>query len=331
MMNLWEYADAFAKTKITGAGLSIELDEKGAFKDLKVKKGYMQLMLNAYNAGPTGMKNRCSIDSQGVVNDSCTTGREYGKNTLDRSADAAKCLGITSDILDFVGNGIVGGIQGVINNVTGIVNGPSQAVQDALSKNFQGIICAGRVDAAKLFPLVTLTAKDVKIHYTSSWGQTWPNGEKSDGMFFTPDPIDPENTRVIAVQSGDIVDDHIEQFTYCPPGGTAADCYTETVREVDVVGTNGIMHCNVGLDADPSKRFLSTGGKVKAGDIIGQIKNSKNPHLRFRSWFPANGDRGMLILGEPKVSIKWDNNIQPTATKEAKGLIPKEWHQRDQF
>jgi murein DD-endopeptidase MepM/ murein hydrolase activator NlpD len=288
-----EAADGTIRGKLTGAGLPLDTDEKGAFKDKRTKKAYFQLLLDSYNAGEGGIQRAsCSVDSNGTVRDWCTSPSErsdprgkgdYGVDVLNTAVEVAKCIGggaTIEEILDFIGTG------------AGI--GTVECATNALASTNAG-------DAE--FPLVTKPGLQVR------WTQPWPNyligngGGKHNGIDLGIEPVDPEQTKIVAIADGDIIQDGIVNSNSCS-GGT---CNTKNQRYIRLKIADGREFGYVHLDTRPEKKFFTIGAKVKKGDVLGQIDNFMFVHLHFSVY--VNG-----IDVQPTDHIKgWPSTIQVSA------------------
>jgi hypothetical protein len=91
-MSLEDSSSTKAFNKLKQAGLNLARNDDKSFKDPKVQSAYLQLMINAYNAGPRGTfeYNTCSVNNQAIVSDGCTTGKNYATNVLTRAKDFEK-------------------------------------------------------------------------------------------------------------------------------------------------------------------------------------------------------------------------------------------------
>ncbi len=80
---------------LSDAGLNVKSNDNG-FEDSKTSNAYLQLMIDSYNAGPGGIVDRtdrsCTANRDGVVNDSCTTGKDYGAAVMKNSIEFYECL-----------------------------------------------------------------------------------------------------------------------------------------------------------------------------------------------------------------------------------------------
>jgi murein DD-endopeptidase MepM/ murein hydrolase activator NlpD len=279
-----EYSDKIIRGKITSAGLSTETNADGSFKDPKVKAAYMQMLLNSYNAGQGGIQRAsCYIDSTGKVYDGCTTGRNYGGNTLAVAAEAAKCMGFSADdIFSFISGGA----------------GPAIAdcVASASSSTNTG-------DGG--FPMVTKAGLEVR------WTQPFPTylgGGAHNGIDLGIEPVKPDMTKVVAVDDGEIVNDGLFYSTSCT-GGSCAQKYQRFVRlKIADNREFGYVH----LDTSSNLKFFTKGAKVKKGDVLGQIDNFMFVHLHFSVY--VNG-----VPVQPIDHIKgWPSDIKVSTAIDTK-------------
>jgi hypothetical protein len=76
-------------SKLQRSNLNLNKKEDKSFVDKKVEDAYLKLILNSYNAGPTGtfVKNTCSVSILAVVTDNCTTGKNYATDVLNRAKE----------------------------------------------------------------------------------------------------------------------------------------------------------------------------------------------------------------------------------------------------
>jgi hypothetical protein len=259
--------------KIQAAGISIDGDDNG-FKDPRTRKAYVQMVLNTYNAGEGGIKRAsCSVNSNGEAYDGCTTGRDYGKNTLLRSIDVAKCIGGPStieEILSYKG--------GAYTTPTDTAT-PNPALED---------ICAttdgtGTGDGSTtntgdaLFPMVS--TKGVIIRWTQPFPAYIPSGGAHNGIDLGPEPTNPESTKVVAMSDGTILDDFTKTSLSC----TGGSCGTK-VQRVLRISDNENKSRNyqyVHLDTSAAKKYQTKGATIKKGDVLGQIDNFMFVHLHF--------------------------------------------------
>lgn len=79
------------KAKLKESGINNKVGENG-FEDSKASNGYLQYLILSYNGGATGALNNCSINKEGYVNESCTTGGNYSTDILTRAKEFFQCL-----------------------------------------------------------------------------------------------------------------------------------------------------------------------------------------------------------------------------------------------
>jgi hypothetical protein len=92
-LKLAEAAEPIILNKLKRAGLNTARFDNGIFKDPKVQKAYTYLQIDAHNAGPTGMKDRCFVDRFAEVDEGCTENKHYGERVIKSSINIAKCYG----------------------------------------------------------------------------------------------------------------------------------------------------------------------------------------------------------------------------------------------
>jgi hypothetical protein len=93
-----EQAEPIVVGKLKAVGLNINRKPNGIFVDPKVQKAYSTLILDANNAGITGMSKNCSVDKYAIVNEGCTANKHYGERIFKSSLNLFKCFGLTSSM-----------------------------------------------------------------------------------------------------------------------------------------------------------------------------------------------------------------------------------------
>jgi hypothetical protein len=88
-----EDAEPYVINKLKKARLNTNRKSNGVFVDPKVQVAYVQLILDANNAGRGGMVENCSVDSNAIVNEGCTANKHYGARIMKASVLVAKCGG----------------------------------------------------------------------------------------------------------------------------------------------------------------------------------------------------------------------------------------------
>lgn len=244
--------------KMKRANMNVDADDKG-FKDFKAKKAYLQFVINAYNAGQGGiMRESCSIDTNGVVYDGCTTGRDYGTDVYARAIEVAKCIGGGSTLEQILA--FVGGL------------GINLDCETAASTSFS--------TADGDFPLVTQPG--VIIRWTQPFPAYFTSGAAHNGIDIGPEPTNPEKTKVVAIQNGTITSDSTTESTSCEtPDPSSCGKKTQRVLSLSDDSNKNRTFTFVHLDTSPAKKYFTKGAKVAKGDVIGQIDNFKFIHLHF--------------------------------------------------
>jgi hypothetical protein len=95
LVKIMELAEPIAVKKLKAAGLDTKRDSQGFFVNQKVQKAYATLILDANNAGPTGMQNSCHVDKQAFVNEGCTENKHYAELIYKASLNMYKCFGLS--------------------------------------------------------------------------------------------------------------------------------------------------------------------------------------------------------------------------------------------
>lgn len=88
-----EEAEPIIIKKLLNVKLNIKRKPNGIFEDSKVQKAYSTLILDANNAGVSGMNKNCSVDKYAVVNEGCTSNKHYGERIFKSSLNIFKCYG----------------------------------------------------------------------------------------------------------------------------------------------------------------------------------------------------------------------------------------------
>jgi hypothetical protein len=288
LLRMETYVQSQIISKFNEAGLNQEKDAKGAFKDPKVKKAWVQLVLDANNHG-TSLKG-CTVDKNAVVYDGCTYNNtyDYGIDTLNRAVEVAKCIGGGStieEILNFTGSGADSGTASCDTNGS--------------SLNAQGAE----------FPLVTKKGSNIKIYYSQPYPE-YIVGGGHNGIDVSPGNNAPGETRVVATFDGTVVKVGTVVSTSCN-----VTCATKPQRYV-ILQEDGkpLQTTAIHLSLDPKLAFIEEGKPVKKGFPIGQIDDFMFVHLHYET--RLNG-----VLQNPITQIKGFNQALQASNVRAESSI----------
>lgn len=85
LVQIKQWSDKIVLDKLNKAGLPTQTDKEGRFLNPITAKAALQLYFASYNAGPTGMEKRCSVDSSGNIDGSCNYHKDYSHLIMKRS------------------------------------------------------------------------------------------------------------------------------------------------------------------------------------------------------------------------------------------------------
>jgi hypothetical protein len=291
--------------KLKGWGLNPAKDSNGKYSDPKTFRAAVQLYLDANNGGQGLGNGSCYAEPSGKVIDGCTTGGNYGGETLKLAVEVAKCFGVNTTIEDIINNPGTGGTGSSVDcNSSGNLNAKGAE-----------------------FPL--LTKKGVKVYYSQPYpfyigGTT--SDYRHDGIDMSPGPTDPENTRAAAVADGEITNVFLVSSISITGGdnctlqnGYAPCKKNQILIELTENGTGKTFRY---IHINPEKVKVKKGDKVTKGQELGIIDDFHFVHLHFEV-------RLNNVLQQPIEHIKgWNKDIQASNTRAESSVIDPALYQK---
>jgi murein DD-endopeptidase MepM/ murein hydrolase activator NlpD len=285
----------FIDDKFQRWGLSTSKTPEGKYSDPKTYKAFVQLAIDANNAGQ-GLKNKlgeCRADAQGNVYDTCSADGAYGKQVFEYAIQAAKCMGVTTTIEEMINSSGTGG--------------GNSAVCDPNAANINA-------DGAE-FPLLTKKGSINKVYYSQPYPE-YIGGGGHNGIDMSPTSNGIGETSVVSTVDGQVSAVFLVLSTSCNVTCAQKNQLLVRIKEKDT----GFEYTSIHLNPDLERPKL--GQEVKKGTKIGQIDAFMFNHLHFET--RLNG-----VLQNPIEHIKgWNKAIQASNVRAESSIIDAALYQK---